>query len=117
MVFFFSGRDQAVHNFSHVIDINTRNMETAVGHFGSEQFGQRFHTALDNFALFFHDQRYRSHPHNHSVAPTVKRQGGLSHIPLRGGRTGGQKGRQNPLGYVIVGNIVRPDNNNAFTAT
>ncbi len=91
-------------------------VETAVADFGGKHFGQRFHTAFGHFAFFFHHQRHRTHPHNHTVSAAVKGKGGFGNVGFRGGGAGGQEGRQNPFGHIVVGDIVGADDDDAFAA-
>ncbi len=115
-VFLFRVGYQAVHYLGNVAHVQAGYVETAVSDFGGQEFSQRFHTAFGYFGFVFHNQGDRTHTHNHTVAAAVKRQGSLGNIGFRGSGAGGQEGRQNPLGHIIIGNVVGADNDNAFAA-
>ena len=108
--------NQLIHHLRHMPHVQAGNVEAAVADFRGQQFGQRFHAAFFHFALFFHNQRHRTHAHNHAVAAAVKRQGGFGHVRFRRGGAGGQEGRQHPLGDGIIGNVICADNDHAFGA-
>ena len=115
-VFLFCVGYQAVHHLGNVAHIQAGYVETAVGNFGGQEFSQRFHTAFGGFGFVFHNQGYRTHTHNHTVAAAVKRQGRFGNVGFRRSGAGGQEGRQNPLGHIIIGNIVCADDNYTFAA-
>ena len=115
-VFLFGGGDEAVHYLGHMADIQAGYVETAVGNFRRQQSGKRFHAAFGDFRFVFHDKGHSTHTHNHTVAAAVKRKGGFSNVGFRRSGAGGQEGRQNPFGHVVVGNVVGADDDDAFAA-
>ena len=80
---------QVVHYLGYVAYVQAGYVETAVADFRRQYFSQRFHTAFGYFLRIFHNQRYRTHTHNHTIAAAVKRKGGFGYVGFRGGGAGG----------------------------
>ena len=115
-VVLFGVGDQAVHHLGHMAYVQAGHVEAAVGNFGFQQFGQRFHTAFGHFAFFFHHQGNGTHAHDHTVSAAVKGQGSFGDVRFRRSGAGGQESRQNPFGHVVVGRVVGADDDDAFAA-
>ena len=100
-----------------MIQMEPCRVESAVGDLGCDQLGQGGHTPRFHLVRIFHHNTDCTHATNHPVTAHVKRQGSFGHVALIGRGAGGQKSGNQPLGQVLIGDVIGSDNKHSFAAT
>ena len=96
-----------------MVDIQACAVEGAVGDLGRKHFANGAHAAFAGCVFAFHHQSGGAHPHNHAVAPAVKRQSGQAQVAFHRCRPRGHQARADPARQAAAGHVVAGDDHHA----